>query len=553
MAEGIPNIDFELDPAKVVTVPIDSTLRIAGQAADAKAVGDALAEKADRSDLATAVRVNDQKADKQGEIILLAQHIPLDANGTRNVKTALEEVEGRTGANIRVNGSAGARTIEQELARTSAGVQITGETAEMVGVVNDSSAWVKKLLINERELSLRDAGALRSVNGMQGDASGNVRITNVETANNLLADDAQSNEGRFILRASGGGTPIATGDAWLAKLRGNMLHTGAVAEQLTMEIRAVERQDEIPIAASIDAAAFKAAVSESTVITLVYTSEWSVDPEQIGVTVSGTPVRGDTIVVAYVKANRGTITPATPASFISTGWNLYSHANGHARVVKYSEKYGFRVGGAYTGIAFSETLTGTREKVLPVNGCFSVPSDGYVWVTGGDAVSTCVYMTWSDWTEGYEGDFEPYRESVIDISTLMAELFPYGLLTAGVAADEIDFSLQKATVAIERLPYSDEAVEALAAEERDFVVDTEYIYVALEAPREIDISVGNRYAVSDHGMELIRGTSAQVYVQALYGQNLRDKLRTDVVTLSQHVASKAEVKAYLGLSGGDDA
>ena len=39
--DGIPNIDFDINIADVLTVPIDKTLSIEGEAADAKAVGDA--------------------------------------------------------------------------------------------------------------------------------------------------------------------------------------------------------------------------------------------------------------------------------------------------------------------------------------------------------------------------------------------------------------------------------------------------------------------------------------------------------------------------------
>ena len=76
MPDTIPNIDFEINPAEVVTVPIDKTLSIEGEAADAKAVGDALANKADKSEIATAIKVDGQGADAQGEIVLLAGHIP---------------------------------------------------------------------------------------------------------------------------------------------------------------------------------------------------------------------------------------------------------------------------------------------------------------------------------------------------------------------------------------------------------------------------------------------------------------------------------------------
>ena len=51
-------IEEEVDESTVITVPIDDTLSNSGEAADAKAVGDALALKADKSELQTAIQVN---------------------------------------------------------------------------------------------------------------------------------------------------------------------------------------------------------------------------------------------------------------------------------------------------------------------------------------------------------------------------------------------------------------------------------------------------------------------------------------------------------------
>ena len=550
MADGIPNINFDINPADVVTVPIDDTLSIEGEAADAKAVGDALALKADKSEIATAIKVDGQSADAQGEIVLLASHIPMDASATpQTVAQEITGLKGRTGADIPFDGTAGAQTIAQKVNSVAAGAVIAGNVATMDGSITDESTHVEALEVDGAALPLRDNKAVRSVNGTLGDADGNVRITNVETANNLVADDAQANIGQFVLRAAGGTTSIANGKAWLTQLRGYMEHTGEVQESLTMTVNAAQREEgETPITATIDEDAFKAVVTESSTITLTYTTDWSANPELIGVTVTGTPVNGDEIVIVYVKGDRGTITPATPTSFRSTGWNLYSHANGYARVVKYSDEYGFRVEGDYTSLAFSYTLTGERSAITPAAGNFNIPADGYVWVTGGNASTTCVYMTWSDWTAGYDGSFEAYTESVISIATLMSEYFPDGLLAVGAVTDEIDFSLQKATVRIEKLAYSEETIQELIEEGRDYVADTDSIYAVLETPVSHVFQIANEYTVSDHGMELITGTEVPVNTYTLYGQNLRDKLRTDVLTISQQqltAAQKSQVQDNL--------
>ena len=76
----------EFADASVITVPIDETLQNSGEAADAKAVGDALALKADKSEIANAVTVNGQEADAQGHIIVNGDDIKMSDSDTTTVK-----------------------------------------------------------------------------------------------------------------------------------------------------------------------------------------------------------------------------------------------------------------------------------------------------------------------------------------------------------------------------------------------------------------------------------------------------------------------------------
>ena len=87
-------LEEEMDDASVITVPIDDTLSNSGEAADAKAVGDALALKADKSELATAIDVNGQSADNQGHILVYGNHIPMSsAAGAPSVKAEIETIQ----------------------------------------------------------------------------------------------------------------------------------------------------------------------------------------------------------------------------------------------------------------------------------------------------------------------------------------------------------------------------------------------------------------------------------------------------------------------------
>ena len=105
-------IEEEVDVATVITVPIDDTLSNSGEAADAKAVGDALALKADRSELQNAISVDGQTADNQGLILLYGEHINMSSTDSTKVSAAIEAAAARTGADIPLDSSTGAPTVK---------------------------------------------------------------------------------------------------------------------------------------------------------------------------------------------------------------------------------------------------------------------------------------------------------------------------------------------------------------------------------------------------------------------------------------------------------
>ena len=62
------------------------------------------------------------------------------------------------------------------------------------------------------------------------DASGNVNIVNVPTANNLTSPDAQTSYGTFVYRTSGGSASLTSGDAQLMYVDGNIEIVGRKEE-----------------------------------------------------------------------------------------------------------------------------------------------------------------------------------------------------------------------------------------------------------------------------------------------------------------------------------
>lgn len=293
-----------------------------------------------------------------------------------------------------------------------------------------------------------------------------------------------------------------------------------------MTVNAAWREVPDPITATIDRDTFVQYVTESGTITLTYTTNWSADPTLYGVTVVGDPVGGDQIVITYVKEDRGTIVVATPTAIAATGWNLYNNLNGYAYAPKYSDTYGYRIGGAYTSIAFAETPTGNQSPITVEDGLFNIPDDGYIIVTGGDS-TTYIYTTWGDWQSGFSGSLETYTETSISLSSIMTQYFPNGLMRVGDIRDEINLNTGSAISRIERLAYTPENIAAVAG--RAHEDDENYIYVVRTSEVVNSISLEDKLTVSEHGTEFFRGTSVPVYTEILYGQNLKDVLRRGVV------------------------
>ena len=144
MSESNENLNqgfqMTMESTDVITVPIDTTLTQEGEAADAKAVGDALALKADASAVTT-IDVNGEEADNQGHIILYAGHVPMSSTDSTPVYDAIQAAAGRTAADIPMSDATGAQTIAQVIGG------LGGETAESIHMSTaDSTSVATKIL-----------------------------------------------------------------------------------------------------------------------------------------------------------------------------------------------------------------------------------------------------------------------------------------------------------------------------------------------------------------------------------------------------------------------
>jgi len=567
-------VEEVVNDATVMTVPIDDTLTVSGEAADAKAVGDALALKADLSAVVS-IDVNGQAADNQGHIIIDGTDVKMSGTDTRTLKAAIESAASQTAEDIPMSSDPGAQTVAEaisgigdrnateipmsedeeavsiatKIAQTDA--TVSGIQQTIAGMIAKTGADIPLEPGSTKMIKGAIAERVLTVNSNPADANGDVRVDEVQFASNLKSEQSQTSVGEYSIRTSGGAASIESGDAWLVSVEGNNVHTGYVAEELEMTVIPVERQN--PITATLDHDTFVAYVESSTTITLSYTADWSADPALYGVTVTGTPVNGDVISIAYTKEERGTIMVCNPESFVSTGYNIYDYARGYARVVKYSESYGYAIAGSYTSLAWAETPGGTQTAITVSGGQFQVPGDGYVIVTGGNGTNTRIWPTWSDWTSaGDAGSWEAYTESEVDLSDVMEDYFPNGLLSAGAVRDIIDINVGYCESKVERLAYSAANRAAAEASGRAYEFDENYIYLERSVTVVHSIELDGSFTASDHGIEFLTGDNPGTpVVTTLYGNNLRNKLERDVLTISEQELSasqKTQVQTNLGIS-----
>lgn len=392
---------------------------------------------------------------------------------------------------------------------------------------------------------LKIENSIRTVNGISPLANGDVPITIVDRAENLHASSfsTQQSNGLYSQRTTGGNASIGDGVAQLLKITGNSVHEGFQEEEKSFDYEPAD--PDAVISAEIDWETFKANVTQSGEYILIYDgTNWNNNPETYGVTIEGTPEEGDRIVIEYTKELRGIITNAYPTKFVSTGWNLFSYALGYAKVVRYSDTNGYRISGAYTQLQFSATLNGARQTITPdaSTKIFQIPSDGFVWVTGGDGTTTAIYPTWSDWKNGYPGDFMAYSKSEISIENIMYNYFPFGLCSVSGVADEINIEAGTYTARIARMAYSAENKQTVIDMGVVYEYDENWIYYVIGSAVTSQYSINGNYDAYDHGIEYIEASNnIPVNISTAYSPDLKNKLERDTLTKSQQTLTTEEM------------
>lgn len=166
-------VTYEIDDAQAVSIPIDTTLTHQGEAAEAYAVGQALAGKMDAG---YRVSVNGVDADNQGEILINGEDIPLtDATGSPTVAAAVAALDAKDGSSILTGESGSSETILEAIERLDGEIETVGTfdtTLAEAGKGADAYTVGTRL---QEVMQVADA-AVKTVDGNAPDAVGNVAL-----------------------------------------------------------------------------------------------------------------------------------------------------------------------------------------------------------------------------------------------------------------------------------------------------------------------------------------------------------------------------------------
>ena len=418
------------------------------------------------------------------------------------------------------------------------------------------------------------AASVTSVNGETGD----VTVNHVALADNLYSIDNQEIYGGYIFRTAGGTASIDSGEAELTTIYGNTEAQGRTEGSLSI----VSSSEDLSATINSDDWESSDLGGLSGSFPFLYdTDHWEYSGEladlaDYGISVTGTPQNNDTLTVTCVVEVRGTLVTAKPTSFKAMGLNQFDKANNilanksidsSGNVVANTGTYVcwiHAVGGLDDGytvyssnnavlrIGLSESVptgstTGIEIVTSNVGTSYVTPDeDCYICVVVSDIDTLCVHPKWS----GYEdATYEAYSESTITIPTADANSDPlptasYGIPSVGSVRDELSLDLKIYTKRIGQMAYSSANLATVKAMGVDYDYDATNIFYVLTTPVVYTLAntVSAAYTAADFGTEEFVGAAVKLYAQHVYGQNLRDKLRTDVVTLSAQTLTDSQKK-----------
>lgn len=311
-------------------------------------------------------------------------------------------------------------------------------------------------------------------------------------------------------------------------------------------------------------------------------------------TITITSVRGtpnSTIIITYVAPEQGTISIPKPTKFSATGFNQFDKStmtisglsiNDNYKIVSNSNRklcYCRAKGGVDGGyvcyesngkiknIAWSATIPALDDQLSASNWTsrtynntlskLEFPNDGYLVVSidisnGGTVDNVCMHPSFSGAEDTtFKAYVAPSQISLPtkDTSNTTIPLGDYGMPKIGSVADRLNLDAGTYIKKIGRLANTSANMSTVVGYGTDYEYDDNYIYYVLPTEVTYTVSVNSTYTVNDYGTEEFISTTIPMGAQTLYGQNLRDKLRTDVVTISQQTLTNNQKKQVLANIG----
>lgn len=380
--------------------------------------------------------------------------------------------------------------------------------------------YVDKMNQNNVFYDIRDSKAARSVDG--------TTASHVEEANQIYTTTGVSQTGYFIYRTTAGDASINTGPATLIKVLGHTVQTGHTDEVLTTTTYFVDPDTTL----AINRTTWESYVNTDGTYMFEYDgSNWKLNDTAVtladyGLTVTGTIANSDYFTVVYTQLVVGTLSTATPTSFVATGYNQYDAVAGYAHVIGNNQ---YRIAGTYSSLGFTTTIGGTTTAVTVTDSKFTPTEDGYIYVAGGVG-DILIALVWSGIRD--TDPFEAYETDTITIPTADASstVLPtasYGMPSVGDVADELSFSEKKYIQRIGHYTYSSANLATVEALGVPYIWDNSDIFYVLDTPVEYTLSssVDGTYTANDFGTEEFTGTTTPVGAGLYYGNNLVDKLR----------------------------
>jgi len=382
----------------------------------------------------------------------------------------------------------------------------------------------KKEQVRKNIGAAADDETVKSVNGTVPDSSGDVQIKKVEYAENLYSSDNTSDTSAFIVRTSGGDASINNGMATLARVEGSI---------------------------SVDADTTEISISKPTQFKSIGFNAFNSETMIIaGYNNFGSDGK---IYFDSDHADYKLCHVRMPVSD-SRGWQIY---NPDGRVVK--------VGWCSEIPTLASTITElAKDDILSEakNDVYVAEENGYLVIVTSDVETLCVHPRWSgknNWgdAEGFR-DYEPYTDSIIEIPTESVDgdelpTASYGMPGIGDICDMLNLLTKQYIKKIGYLPFSDANLEYAQSQSDTVIYDEAKILYVLRDYVTYNVDISSSYEVCDYGTEMFEGEIyAPLKTGIVYGDNLRDKLRTDVVTYSNQAAleksdsQKAQARKNIG-------